>query len=145
MPRIFRQEIVVPAEAIGELGLVDGVVYLRWMQDLATAHSAAQGWPLERYFAVGGVWVAASHSIRYHRPARLGETVEAVTWIADFGRVRSHRRYAFRRRGRLLAEAETLWAWIDRRTGHPALLPEAVRASFEPATAGEDASLRRGG
>jgi len=48
MPRIFRQEIVVTEDAIDEFGHVNNQRYIAWMQEVATAHSAANGWPMER-------------------------------------------------------------------------------------------------
>lgn len=145
MPRIFRREIVVPAEAIDELGHVSNIVYVRWMQDVATAHSAAQGWPLERLLAIGSVWVAASHAIRYRRPALLGETVTALTWVAEIRHSASRRRTVFRRApdGAMLAEAETLWAFVDRHSGRPKPLPEEVRSAFTVIPPAEEADLRR--
>lgn len=145
MPRVFVHDIVVPPEAIDELGHVSNVVYVRWMQDVAVAHSAAQGWSLEHYVASGGVWVAMSHSIRYRRPAMLGETVRATTWISEVRRMNSRRRYTFRRLddGVLLAEAETVWAYIDHRSGRPRPLSPEVMTAFEVVTPAEEAQLRR--
>ena len=49
MHRIFRQEIAVTNEAIDEFGHVNNQRYVAWMQEVARAHSAANGWPMERY------------------------------------------------------------------------------------------------
>ena len=47
-------------ESIDAVGHVNNREYLRWMEEIAVEHSAAQGWPMERYFAGGNAWVAAT-------------------------------------------------------------------------------------
>ena len=44
---------------------VDNLAYLRWMKDVATAHSTAQGWTFDRYIAAAAGWFVRSHSIEY--------------------------------------------------------------------------------
>jgi len=68
MPRIFRQELIVTEDAIDEFGHVNNQRYIAWMQEVATAHSAANGWPMERYLQTGAAWVVRSHFIEYLRP-----------------------------------------------------------------------------
>ncbi len=49
------------------------------MMDAALAHSAAQGWPAERYEKLGsGVWVVRSHEIKYVEPAYEGQQVSCA-------------------------------------------------------------------
>ena len=57
------------------------------------AHSAAQGWPAERYHELGAGWVVRSHQIEYLRPAFAGESLVVRTWVAGFRKVTSLRRY----------------------------------------------------
>ena len=70
------------------------------MQDVATEHSAAQGWPLERYVALGAGWFVRRHTVEYLRPAFAGDTLTLLTWVAAFERSSSPRRYLFFRAGR---------------------------------------------
>ncbi len=133
MPRIFTQRFRVPEEAIDALGHVNNLRYLGWMQDVAIQHSAAQGWPLERYVEIGQGWVVRSHFIKYVRPAFAGEQISLFTWVAGFSPRSSPRKYLFWRAAdrQVLAEAETMWVFVDLKTGHPCHLPETVRAAFE--------------
>ncbi|PKU22035.1 acyl-CoA thioesterase [Telmatospirillum siberiense] len=133
MPRIFTHRFSVPEEAIDELGHVNNLKYLGWMQDVAIAHSSAQGWPLERYVEIGQSWVVKSHFIKYVRPAFAGETITLYTWIAGFSPRSSPRKYLFWRAAdrQVLAEAETMWVFVDLKSGHPRHLPEPVRSAFE--------------
>jgi len=133
VPRIFSREIVVAASDIDVQGHVNNLRYLQWMQDVAVAHSTAQGWPLERYVAEGMGWVVRSHTITYKRPAFLDEVLTACTWIAGFSPRSSPRRYLFWRAADkcVLAEAETIWVFVDLKTGRPTKVPDALRNAWE--------------
>lgn len=133
MPRIFTREITVKDSDIDVQGHVNNLRYLKWMQDVAVAHSAAQGWSMERYVAEGMGWVVRSHTITYKRPAFLGEGITACTWIAGFAPRMSPRKYLFWRAAdkAVLAEAETMWVFIDLGTGRPVKVPQELRDSFE--------------
>ncbi|PKN06989.1 MAG: acyl-CoA thioesterase [Deltaproteobacteria bacterium HGW-Deltaproteobacteria-8] len=133
MPRIFTQEITVAATDIDIQGHVNNLRYLQWMQDVAVAHSSAQGWTMQRYADEGMGWVVRTHQITYKRPAFLGEVVTACTWIAGFSPRMSPRKYLFWRAAdkTILAEAETMWVFVDLKTGRPTKVPDALRAAFE--------------
>jgi len=133
VPRIFSREIVVAASDIDVQGHVNNLRYLQWMQDVAVAHSTAQGWPLERYVAEGSGWVVRSHTITYKRPAFLGEVLTACTWIAGFSPRSTPRRYLFWRAADkcVLAEAETIWVFVNLATGRPTKVPDALRNAWE--------------
>lgn len=133
MPRIFTLDIVIKEPDIDIQGHVNNTRYVAWMQDVAVAHSAAQGWPMTRYVAEGAGWVVRQHTITYKRPCFLGETITACTWIAGIGPRTCPRRYLFWRKADrvVLAEAETQWVFIDLTTGRPTKVPESLRTAFE--------------
>jgi acyl-CoA thioester hydrolase len=133
MSRIFSLHFPVPEDAIDEFGHVNNLKYLGWMQDLAIQHSAAQGWPIERYVELGQAWVVQSHFIKYVRPAFAGEQISLFTWIAGFSPRSSPRKYLFWRPAdqQVLAEAETMWVYVDMKSGHPRHLPTDLRDAFE--------------
>ena len=76
---IFEWPHVVGPEEVDELGRANNEAYLRWMNSAAVAHSAALGWPMERYFQMGEGWVVRRHEIEYLRPALPG----AIMTIRD--------------------------------------------------------------
>jgi len=133
MPRVFTLEIAIQQSDIDIQGHVNNTRYVAWMQDVAVAHSAAQGWPMTRYVEEGAGWVVRQHTITYKRPCFLGETITACTWIASFAPRQSARKYLFWRAADrvVLAEAETQWVFIDLKTGRPAKVPESLRTAFE--------------
>jgi acyl-CoA thioester hydrolase len=128
---IHREEFIVPESAIDRNGHVNNVAFVQWMQDVATRHfdSGGVNGVVE---SVGGTWVARSHKIEYLSPAFAGEHIQAFTWIVDFSRVRSLRRYKFLRAsdGKLLVRGETDWVFVNAKSGRPCSIPEAIKQAF---------------
>jgi acyl-CoA thioester hydrolase len=133
MPAIFEYPLTVGSGEIDELGHANNVAYIAWMQAAAIAHSAAQGWPGERYRQLGSGWVVRSHRIQYLQPALAGDEIVVETWVATLKKATSLRRYRILRRsdGVLLAKAETDWAFVDYATGKPARIPPEIIRSFQ--------------
>lgn len=142
MQRIFKLDLTVATDAIDEFGHVNNQRYIAWMQEVATAHSAANGWPIERYVKIGAVWVVRSHFIEYLRPAFAGDALEIYTWAASLALREVTRKYRFRRAGQLLVQAETKWVYVDIKSGRPKRIPEELLASFE-AVSDDDPELAR--
>lgn len=132
MTAIFRHEFTVGSEALDENRHVNNVAYVRWMQDVAVLHSAAAGCT-EATRAIGAIWVAREHRIEYLAPAFAGDRVEARTWVVNFRRVRSLRRYRFVRigDGAVLARGETDWVLVDAANGRPRAIPGQIAALFQ--------------
>ncbi|MEO8139235.1 MAG: thioesterase family protein [Gemmatimonadota bacterium] len=122
---------VLPAD-IDELGHVNNVVYLRWVQDAAVAHWQAAATEAQQATLA---WVAVRHEIDYKYPAMPGEQLVARTWVGRSEKS-SFERHTEILRGsdrRLLARARTLWCPISRATGKPTKVDESVRARFSTA------------
>lgn len=132
MPDVFEFPHVVGPDEIDELGHAGNLRYLEWAVAAALAHSTAQGWPPEAYHQLGAGFVVRSHHIEYLRPALQGDEIVVRTWVADFRRVTSRRRYHIVRRRDcvLLARAETNWAFIRFATGQPVRIPSQVARAF---------------
>lgn len=129
---IYTQQITVGQDDIDMQRRVSNLCYVAWMQDVAVAHSAVCGWPMERYESIGQGWVVRQHTITYKRPAFLGDVITAATWIASYASRRSLRRYVFwnAKEKALLAEAETQWVFIDMASGKPVSVPGELQESF---------------
>lgn len=130
---VLHHRFVVPPDAVDRNGHVNNVVYIQWMQDVAIRHSDAVG-GTQAIREEGCLWVVRSHRITYLSPAFAGDGIEASTWVVDFQRVKSRRRYRFFRTSdeRLLAEGETEWVCVDAQSGRPRTVPDRVRACFTP-------------
>jgi acyl-CoA thioester hydrolase len=132
MPQIYRYEVVVTDEAIDENGHVNNIEYLRWMQDAAMHHADSSGCTLATT-AIGATWVVRSHRIEYLNPAFSGEHVSVLTWVSNFRRVQSLRKYRMIRieDHAVLAEAETDWIFVDAKNGRLRSIPKEVSTVFE--------------
>ena len=132
-PGIHRHTFAVTPDTVDVNGHVNNVVYVQWMQDAAVRHSDAAGCTAATH-AIGATWVVRSHHVDYLRPAFAGDVVEVHTWVVDFGRARSMRRYKFIRLSdrTVLARGETDWVFVDAATGRPRPIPEDVRSKFAP-------------
>lgn len=132
MQAIHRYRFAVGPEVIDGNGHVNNVVYVQWMQDMAVRHADAVGCT-NATRRIGAAWIARSHRIEYLSPAFVGDEIEARTWVADFRKVRSLRRYEFVRTTdrATLAHGETDWVFIDLKTGRPRSIPVDVSGAFE--------------
>lgn len=127
----FRYEFTVDDTVIDQNGHVNNVVYIQWMQDVAIFHSTACG-GLAVLEELGGSWIVRSHSIDYLSPAFAGDRIVAVTWVVNFRRVRSLRRYQFLRKSddKVLARGTTEWVYINSNTGRPSTIPDSLKACY---------------
>ncbi len=132
MSAIYTSLRLVTPDDIDEQGHVGNLTILAWLQAAAVAHSTQQGWSPERYLACGTGWVVRSHTIQYRSFAFEGDQVEVRTWVARFKKVSSLRCYEVRRvaDGRLLATAQTDWAFWDRASRAPRRIPPELRDAF---------------
>ena len=126
-----RFEMIVPVLPgdIDEQNHVNNTVYLRWIQDVATAHWRAVASPKAQE-TIG--WVVLRHEIDYKGPATLGDEMVLRTWVGKATRLTFERFTEIRRNrdDRLLSEARTLWCPIDAQTGRPVRVSEEVRSRF---------------
>ena len=129
---IFRHEITVPETAIDPNRHVNNVVFVQWMQDVAIKHFESVV-SLKTLKEANLGWVVRTHNVEYLSPAFVGEEIRISTWIVNFSRVRSLRRYRFNRvsDGKLLVRGETDWVMVNRTTGRPASIPDEVRDAFK--------------
>jgi acyl-CoA thioester hydrolase len=122
---------------IDELAHVSNLVYLRWVQDVAIAHSTQVGWSTDGYLKRQGAFVARRHEIDYLAPAVEGDAIDLITWIEKWTAVTSLRETRMVRvaDGRELAQAVTTWAFVSTVTGRPQRIPPDIIAAFTGARA----------
>jgi len=130
--RAFLHTFTVNPSDIDDLGHANNVVWVRWVNETAIAHSRSVGLGHEVYLSLQVLWVVRRHDIEYLVPALEGETLQARTWVATLRGATSLRRTVFERASdsRLLARAETTWALIDAATGKPRRVPRDVMARY---------------
>lgn len=131
---VFALDLEVVDTDIDDLGHVGNIVYVRWVLDVAAAHSAAVGWDLPAYRRAGGVFVVRRQEVDYLKPAFLGDRVRVVTWVEALSRVTSLRRTRIFRGDEELARAATTWAFVSLE-GRPTRIPDQIAEAFRPAQA----------
>lgn len=96
------------------------------------AHSAQMGWPQERYAALGKTWIIRSHTIEYLHSAYAGDRLMVFTWVAEFHKIRSLRKYKFVRATdqKVLAQAASVFIFCDLQTGRPMSIPQEVQEAY---------------
>lgn len=119
----------VRPEHIDELGHVNNLVYLRWVQDVATAHwtGAARAQDQE-----DTVWVVVRHEIDFKVPALEGDEVLATTWVEGWRGPTSDRHTEFTRSSddKVLARARTVWCALDPETHRPKRVTAEMSGPF---------------
>ena len=128
-PERFALTLRVQPADIDELGHVNNLVYLRWVQEAAIAHWTARTTPEQRAVLT---WVVVRHEIDYRRPALPGDAIIART------RVGSASRHTFERLTEILrasdttvlANARTLWVPLDPTSGRVIHVGNALRERF---------------
>ncbi|MDR0337060.1 MAG: acyl-CoA thioesterase [Planctomycetaceae bacterium] len=129
---IYEHKVIVLPSDIDENRHANNLCYLRWMNEAAIRHSDANGWSAQRYLELGSNWFARRHTIEYLIPAFEGDELTVKTWISDWRNIRSTRKYCFLRASdhQTIAEAETLWVFVNLATGKPTRIPSIVTDSF---------------
>ncbi len=125
----FSKSFTPTAADIDELGHVNNAVWVRWIQEMATSHWQAVA-PADAQAAF--VWVVVRHEIDYRGNVGLGDVVTGTTWIDAAPRgARFDRRVAFyNAAGKVVVEANTTWALVDRDTGRIARVPKDLAGLF---------------
>jgi acyl-CoA thioester hydrolase len=121
--------VAVQPTDIDEQNHVNNTVYLRWVQDVATAHWKSLA-SAQAQSAIG--WVVLRHEIDYKMPACLGDEIILRTWVGMASRLKFERFTEIRRKidNELLSQARTIWVPIDWKTGKPTRVSADVRARF---------------
>lgn len=125
---VFELPIEPRPDDIDELGHVNNAVYVRWIQDVATAHwrAAARVEDVDRF-----VWVVTRHEIDYRRATTLGEQVMARTWVGEPQGARFDRFVEIvGTDGTIRVAARTVWALVELGSMRPMRVPRELAAPF---------------
>jgi acyl-CoA thioester hydrolase len=128
---VYTGYVTVRHDELDRFGRVQPAAYLRYLAHVAVEASAAAGFDADWYAAQGTHWLIRRSVVALAHPAGGGERLTVGTWVEDFRRVRSHRRYAVQLAdGRPCLEARADWVYVDRATGRPRRVPAAMEAAF---------------
>lgn len=129
---VFEMPISVAPADIDQLGHVNNVRYLHWVQDAAVAHWRAAAPAAEQENLL---WVVLRHEIDYLRPAYPGDELIARTWVGRASRLKFERHTEFvrARDSARMAKALTIWCPIDAHTAKPVEVSAEIRRLFSVA------------
>lgn len=130
-PLPFTLDIAVTDRDIDEQGHVNNVVYLRYVQDVATAHwNTLAHETLKKQCA----WVVLRHEIDYVNPAVAGDILEARTWVGETTGVRSVRLVDLYLKGtqRVVARARTVWCLLNAQSRKPMRIDPVIISLLQP-------------
>lgn len=134
MSAFFDLELTVQDQHIDQLGHVNNVVYMQWMQDIATAHVEALGLGLKQYLELKHAMVAVEHHVQYRKAAFLGDQIILRTWLSDINALYSFRQYIFYRAHdqTVLFTGRTQWACVEIATGRPKRMSPTFIHAYQP-------------
>lgn len=147
-PAAFTLAMEVGDDDIDMLGHASNIAYLRWVQDVAVAHSATVGLDMEGYSQLGAVFVVRRHEIDYLRPVVRGERLELRTWIDSASAAKCKRATEIVKLGTadpdgvVIARAMTTWGFVELTSGRPTRIPDSVRVAFSQPTMRELSAKR---
>ena len=122
--------VTVQPSDIDNLGHASNIVYVRWVQDAALAHTTALGLAEKDYLALGKVWVVRKHEIDYLRPAKSGDVLTLQTRVTSMSVASSVRKTRVLRGAEEICRATTDWVFVDFARGKPSRIPPEVIARF---------------
>jgi acyl-CoA thioester hydrolase len=128
----FRMRSVAPASDVDELGHISNIAYVRWIQEVAVAHSTAVGFTTQDYLARGAIFVVRKHEVEYLSSALAGDVVELITHLASFRGAQSQRHTRIVRvaDGVDLVHAITKWVFVRTDNGRPTRIASDLQQAF---------------
>ena len=104
---------------------------LNYFQDCSVFHSESVGRGTAVQEELGRAWVLTGWQIEFRRAADLGESIRISTWPHGFRGFVGERNFLMETLdGEVLACADSSWAYIDVKTGHPVKASEEERAAY---------------
>ena len=106
-------------EDIDMLGHASNIAIVRWIQDIAVAHSEAVGLDFDAYRKLGALFVIRRNEIDYLRSLLRGDRIEVRTWISSVAAAKCQRSTEITKDGVVAVRALTTWGYLDAATGRP--------------------------
>jgi YbgC/YbaW family acyl-CoA thioester hydrolase len=128
---VYTAHVRVSHHELDAFGRVYPAAYLRHLAAVAVDASTAAGFDARWYAANGVHWLVRRTTFALHAPASAGTELAVRTWVEDFRRVRSQRRYDVSRTdGTRVLEAVTDWVLVESGTGKLRRIPAEMETRF---------------
>ena len=111
---------------------VNNATYLNYMEECGIQAAKFFGWPMSRMQQERFAIVARQHRIEYRQQATLGEEIAISTYLSDVKRSHATRHYLITRSedGDLIAQARSLWVFVNLQTNSIMRLPSVFLEDF---------------
>lgn len=133
LPDPFVKTIRVNEAAIDAYGHVNNSVYVGWCDEVAWAHSAALGLPIEACLDIGCGMAVHRSRFEYVKAAYAGDELQLATWIlGGDGRLRVGRRFEFLRPAddATLFRGQIDYVCLNLKTGRATRMPEPLASAY---------------
>ena len=133
---VYTGRVRISHHELDAFGRVYPAVYLRHLAAIAVDASTAVGFDADWYAAAGVHWLVRRTTFDLHTPATVGAELVVRTWVEDFRRVRSQRRYEVRTPdGAPILDAVTDWVLVESASGRLRRIPAEMERRFGTAAA----------
>jgi YbgC/YbaW family acyl-CoA thioester hydrolase len=128
---VYSARVRISHHELDAFGRVYPAAYLRHLAAVAVDASSAAGFDGRWYAANGVHWLVRRTTFTVQGAASAGTALDVRTWVEDFRRVRSQRRYDVRRAdGTPVLDAVTDWVLVESATGKLRRIPREMEAGF---------------
>ena len=125
----FSTTIKVQPEHLDNINHVNNVIYVQWMQDIASMHwEAFASEKLKEEI----LWMIKRHEIDYYNQAFLNDELLMTTWTGEFTNVTWKRHYEITRPAdnKKIITAASVWITLDRKTQRPRRIDDELINMF---------------
>ena len=132
----FIITVTVGSQHQDEFGHTNNIAYLKWLEQIAWAHSNYLGLTIDTYKRLGCGCVVRKHELNDLLPTYLGDELHIATWIsANDGKLSTVRDYQIIRQsdGKTVFTGRTNFITVDMVTGKPKRMPVEFIEAYIPA------------
>ncbi|CAN5803538.1 acyl-CoA thioesterase [soil metagenome] len=125
----FSATIKVEPQHLDDVNHVNNVIYVQWMQDIASQHwEAFASDKLKQEI----LWMIKRHEIDYFNQAFLHDELLMTTWTGEFTNITWKRHYEIVRPAdnKKIISAASVWITLDRKTQRPRRIDDELISMF---------------
>ncbi len=118
---------------------------LRFLQDIAVAHTTACGYSLQLLSEMKRAWILLSTHIKFKKSIKFPSDIKIKTWTYDFARAFGPRAFVITdyETGEEYASASAMWTFVDTETGRLKEIPKDILECFGTGITPEVEYIRR--
>ncbi len=129
-PFEINLELPVRTYDIDFAGIVNNIVYVRWLEDLRL-EMLAQHFPLERQIENGFAPVILQTTIDYKQSIKLADRPVGKVWMKNLESLRWTISAAIAVNGKIAAIAEQVGIFVDLQSNKPIRMPQELKQRYD--------------